>query len=73
MSNECKCGFSTDFPSCNGTHKIVQKVREQIASDIEAIVVDKENAVGMKMLAANVARGKSIVAHKKSEENNEQR
>lgn len=67
MSSECKCGFSTDFPSCNGTHKVVQKVREQIASDIEAIVIDKENAMGMKILAASVARGKSIVIHKEEE------
>lgn len=67
MSSECKCGFSTDFPSCNGTHKVVQKVREQIASDIEAIVIDKENAMGMKILASSVARGKSIVIHKEEE------
>lgn len=67
MSSECKCGFSTDFPSCNGTHKVVQKVREKIASDIEAIVIDKENAMGMKILASSVARGKSIVIHKEEE------
>jgi len=71
MTSECKCGFSTDFPSCNGTHKIVQKVREQIASDIEAIEIGSSNGLGIRMLAANVARGKSIVVHKKSEEKSE--
>lgn len=32
---KCGCGFTTDPEgNCNGTHKVVQKVREQIAQDI---------------------------------------
>ena len=58
---ECKCGFSTDENNnCNGTHKIVKAVREQIAKDIEAINLGEDNnslnALGMRMLAAKVAR-----------------
>ncbi len=37
----------------------IQEVREQIAKEIEAIEINVgiENAVGMKLLAAKVARG----------------
>jgi hypothetical protein len=36
-----------------------KKIREQIAKDIEAIDIDQSqtNAVGMKILAASIARG----------------
>lgn len=58
----CKCGFSTDpEKNCNGTHKIVKAVREEIATAIESIDLGEDNnqlnALGMRMLAANVARG----------------
>jgi|APGre2960657373_1045057.scaffolds.fasta_scaffold726127_2 hypothetical protein len=38
-----------------------KQIREQIAKDIEAIDIEqsKTNAVGMKILAAKVARGKN--------------
>jgi hypothetical protein len=38
-----------------------KQIREQIAKDIEAINIEqsKTNAVGMKILAAKVARGKN--------------
>ena len=38
-----------------------KQVREQIAKDIEAIDIEqsKTNAVGMKILAAKIARGKN--------------
>ena len=38
-----------------------KQIREQIAKDIEAIDIDQSqtNAVGMKILAAKVARGKN--------------
>jgi len=63
---ECTCGFSTEYPTCNGTHKVVNKVREEIARQIEGIIYTSENAEGMRMLAANVARGKSMVINTKS-------
>lgn len=57
----CKCGFTTDEEkNCNGTHKVVKAVREQIASEIEQIDLGGNaqiNGLGMRMLAANVARG----------------
>ena len=38
-----------------------KKIREQIAKDIEAIDIDQShtNAVGMKILAAKIAKGKN--------------
>jgi hypothetical protein len=58
----CKCGFSTDEEkNCNGTHKVVKAVREQIAKEIELISLGEENnqvsGYGMRILAAKVARG----------------
>lgn len=58
----CKCGFSTDpEKNCNGTHKVVKSVRDQIVKQIEDIDLGEENnqlnAVGMKMLAIKAAKG----------------
>ena len=58
----CKCGFSTDpEKNCNGTHKIVKAVRNEIVKQIEDIDLGEENnqlnAVGMKMLAIKTAKG----------------
>jgi CDGSH-type Zn-finger protein len=30
----CSCGYSTDMPNCNGTHKVVKKVRSDIADKV---------------------------------------
>lgn len=48
----CSCGFSTEYPSCNGTHNIVKAVKNKIIADIEAIDISdgKLNGLGMKML-----------------------
>ena len=56
---QCKCGFTTDAENnCNGTHKVVRAVREQIAKAIEEIPIETSvtNAVGMQALAAKIAR-----------------
>lgn len=45
-------------------YKAIKEVREKIAKDIEAIEVGSTNGLGMKSLAADVARGKSIVIRK---------
>ena len=58
--SQCKCGFTTDSENnCNGTHKVVKAVREQIAQEIEAIEIKTSvtNDLGMRMEAAKVARG----------------
>jgi len=60
--SKCKCGFSTDAEqNCNGTHNVVKAVREQIAKEIESIDLGGSaqlNGLGMRMMAAKVARGK---------------
>lgn len=56
----CKCGFTTDEEkNCNGTHKVVKAVRDQIAKDIEAIDISdgKLNGLGMKALVLKVVKG----------------
>ncbi len=52
---QCKCGFTTDPENnCNGTHKVVKAVREQIAKEIENIDIQSSvtNALGMRIMAA---------------------
>jgi len=31
---DCKCGYSTAYPACNGTHKTVQKVVQNVSTAI---------------------------------------
>jgi CDGSH-type Zn-finger protein len=54
----CSCGFSTDYPKCNGTHKIVKSVKNKIIAEIEAIDISdgKLNALGMKMLVTEAVK-----------------
>jgi hypothetical protein len=59
---KCKCGFSTDAEkNCNGTHSIVKAVRDQIVKDLQSIDLGEENnhlnAVGMRMVAIDIAKG----------------
>jgi len=57
---QCKCGFTRDTDNkCNGTHKVVQAVREEIVKGLEALPVEYSitNALGMKMMAIKVAKG----------------
>ena len=51
---ECKCGYTTDTENnCNGTHKVVKKVKEDMLAKIESINLGDDNnqlnALGMKM------------------------
>lgn len=48
----CKCGFSTEYPNCNGTHKVVKQVKDKIIEAIEAIDISdgKLNGLGMKII-----------------------
>jgi hypothetical protein len=57
---QCKCGYSTEYPDCNGTHKIVKAVKEDIIKQLEDIDIDggKLNALGFKMLAIEAIRSK---------------
>jgi len=48
----CACGFSTEYPNCNGTHKVVKQVKDRITEAVESIDISdgKLNALGMKIL-----------------------
>jgi CDGSH-type Zn-finger protein len=56
----CNCGFSTDYPKCNGTHKVVKDVKDKIIEAIESIPTESNgaqlNAIGMKMLAIDAIK-----------------
>ena len=48
----CGCGFSTEYPNCNGTHSVVKQVKDKIIEAVEAIDISdgKLNGLGMKIL-----------------------
>lgn len=55
----CSCGFSTDYPNCNGTHKVVKTIKTKLLQEVNAIdlgAADNEalNAVGMKALVLKI-------------------
>lgn len=57
---QCGCGFSTEYPNCNGTHKVVKEIKDKIISAIENIPTESNgaqlNAIGMKLLAIDVVK-----------------
>lgn len=56
----CACGFSTEYPICNGTHKVVKEVKNKIIAEIEKIPLESNgaqlNALGMRMLVIDVIK-----------------
>jgi len=56
----CTCGFSTKYPQCVGTHKVVQSVKDKIISEIEKIPLESNgsqlNALGMRMIIIDVIK-----------------
>lgn len=56
----CKCGFSTEYPECNGTHNVVKVIKDKIISEIENIPLEKNgaqlNALGMKILVIDIIK-----------------
>lgn len=54
----CGCGFSTDYPECNGTHKIVKSIKDKIITEIENVNIDAShlNALGMKMVVIDIIK-----------------
>jgi len=54
----CGCGFSTEYPECNGTHKVVKSIKDKIISEIEGIDISdgKLNALGMKMFVIDIIK-----------------
>lgn len=57
----CVCTYTRDEDkNCDGTHKVVKAVREQIAKEIEAIDLggsSQMNGLGVRMIATKIARG----------------
>jgi CDGSH-type Zn-finger protein len=39
----CSCGFSTDYPNCNGTHKVAKAVKTKIIQNINALEIESED------------------------------
>jgi CDGSH-type Zn-finger protein len=56
----CNCGFSTEYPECNGTHKIVKNIKDKIIETIQSIPTESNgaqlNALGMKMLVIDAVK-----------------
>ena len=62
---QCRCGYTRDVEkNCDGTHKVVKAVKEDIANKIDSLSLGEENAqlnaLGMRMLAAQAAREADI-------------
>lgn len=56
----CTCGYTTDKEGqCNGTHKAIKRLREDIVGKIEEIPIESSvtNALGMKIQAIKVVKG----------------
>lgn len=57
----CVCTHTRDEEkNCDGTHKVVKAVREQIAKEIESIDLggsSQLNGLGVRMIATKIARG----------------
>lgn len=56
--NHCVCGFSTEFPACNGTHKVVNKVRKSIVEKLQEMEIIE--AEGPTMTHPRVVKDKAI-------------
>lgn len=57
----CTCGHSKAYPICDGTHKIVKKVKEDIKNKIDMIDLSSKenealNAVGLKILISDILK-----------------
>lgn len=56
----CGCGFSTEYPNCNGTHKVVKQIKDKLITEIENIPLESNglqlNALGMKMLIVDMIK-----------------
>lgn len=58
----CGCGFSTEYPVCNGTHKVVKTVKDKIISDVEAFSLESEltNEDFRKLMIGIIRKSKGI-------------
>jgi CDGSH-type Zn-finger protein len=59
---KCGCGYTTDKEGmCNGTHKAVKALREDLIKAVDAIKIESSvtNAVGMKAQVLDILGGKN--------------
>jgi hypothetical protein len=59
---KCGCGYTTDKEGmCNGTHKAVKALREDLIKAVDAIEIEASitNAVGMKAKVLDILGGKN--------------
>ena len=59
--SECKCGYTNDPENnCDGTHKTVKKVKQDLFKKIEEVSLgsgdDQLNALGMKMIIRDMLK-----------------
>lgn len=59
--SECKCGYTTDAENnCNGTHKVVRQVKQDLIKKIDEINIgdndNQLNALGMKMMIKDLLK-----------------
>lgn len=55
----CTCGFSTDYPNCNGTHKVVKNIKLKLIEKINEIDLSAKenetlNALGLKIMVTKI-------------------
>ena len=56
---QCKCGFTRDLDkNCDGSHKTVKAVKDEITKKIDAIEIESSitNALGVKMTAIDIVK-----------------
>lgn len=58
---DCKCGYTIDKNNqCNGTHKVVKQVKQDLIKKIDEIGLGEENdqlnGLGMKMLIKDLLK-----------------
>lgn len=58
---ECKCGYSKDLEkNCDGSHKTVKKVKDDILKKVDEIELgdndNQLNALGMKMMVKDLLK-----------------
>jgi hypothetical protein len=59
--SECKCGYTKDIKkNCDGSHKTVKKVKEDLIKKIDEIDIGNSdnqlNAIGMKMMVKDLLK-----------------
>lgn len=59
LMGQCRCGYTRDLEkNCDGTHKVVKAVKDDIVNKIESIDIEASitNAVGMKAMAIKAVK-----------------